>query len=642
MPDPQVAPYGAWASPITIELLTAKTIGLAGLQLDGNDLYWIESRATEAGRNVLVRRAPDGLIADVTPPPFNVRTRVHEYGGGAALVADGVIYFSHFPDQRLYRVLPGGEPTPLTAEEALRYADAVLDRSRHRLICVCEDHTVPGQEARNYLATVDLTNGLVQPLVTGHDFFAAPRLSPDGSQLAWLTWDHPQMPWDGTELWVAAVHADGTLGPAQLVAGGREESVLQPEWSPEGELYFISDRTGWWNLYRRRGGEIEPLHSLAAEFGNAPWVFGLSSYAFESAQRLVCSFIQDGRGRLALLDTGTLAFEPLELPYTEFYSLRAAPGAVFFIAGSPTESWGLIQLELATRQLTVVRHGTELTLDPACVSLPQALEFPTTGGATAHAFFYPPRNADFVAPPGERPPLLVFSHGGPTGATSAVLAPRIQYWTSRGFAVLDVDYGGSTGYGRAYRERLKGQWGLVDVDDCINAARYVVAQGWADGARTAIRGGSAGGYTTLCALTFHDFFKAGCSLFGIGDLEALARDTHKFESRYLDGMVGPYPAQRDLYLARSPIHHVDRLNCPLLLLQGADDQVVPPNQAEMMAAAVRAKGLPVACLLFEGEGHGFRRAETIKRALEAELYFYGRVFGFTPADPLEPIPIENL
>ena len=450
------------------------------------------------------------------------------------------------------------------------------------------------------------------------------------------------MPWDGTELWIGDLQADGSLRRAQRVAGGARESIFQPEWSPDGVLHFVSDRTGWWNLYRWRDGLIEHLMEMEAEFGRPQWVFGMSTYAFESAGRIICTYNQQGSWRLASLDAVTRKLEPIETPYSEISSLRTAPGRAVFLAGSPTEPTSIVQLDLATRRMEVLRRSSEVEIDTGCLSIPQAIEFPTEQGLTAHAFFYPPQNRDYIAPPDERPPLLVRSHGGPTGATSSTLNPEIQYWTSRGFAVLDVNYGGSTGYGRAYRQRLEGQWGIVDVDDCVNSARYLLQRGEVDGDRLVIRGGSAGGYTTLCALTFRNIFRAGASYYGVSDLEALTKETHKFESRYLDRLIGPYPERHDLYRERSPIHFTERLSCPVVFFQGLEDKVVPPNQAEMMVEALRAKELPVAYLLFDGEQHGFRRAENIKRALDAELYFYSKLFGFELADPVEPVLIENL
>ncbi len=644
MTQPQVAPYGSWKSPITSDLIVAETVRLGQIVLDGEAVYWVEMRPSEGGRSVIVRRTPDGQVTDVTPPPFNAHTRVHEYGGGAFTVADGVVYFSNFADQRLYRQDPDRPPRPITPEGAWRYADGVVDRRRGRLICVREDHTLGDREAVNTIVSVKLDGDAEggQVLVAGNDFYASPRLSPDGTRLAWLTWNHPNMPWDGTELWVGELRADGTLGEVRHVAGGERESIFQPEWSPDGTLYFVSDRTGWWNLYRWRDGQVEPLVEREAEFGLPQWVFGMSTYAFASEGRIVCAYAVRGTWTLAVVETATGRLEPIETPYTTITGVRAAAGRVLFRAGSPVEPISIVQMDLATGRREVLRRSSSLTVDPGYLSIPQLLDFPTEEGQRAYAFFYPPQNRDFVGPPDERPPLLVISHGGPTSATSTVFNPMIQYWTSRGIAVLDVNYRGSTGYGRAYREALYGRWGVADVDDCVNGARYLVERGEVDGERLIIRGGSAGGYTTLCALTFRDFFRAGASYYGISDLEALAQETHKFESRYLDRLVGPYPERRDLYRQRSPIHFADRLSCPIIFFQGAEDRVVPPEQAERMVEALRAKGLPVAYLLFEGEQHGFRRAEHIKRALDAELYFYSRVFSFDLADPVEPVEIENL
>jgi dipeptidyl aminopeptidase/acylaminoacyl peptidase len=639
----QVAPYGSWKSPITADVIVSETSRFGGLALDGEDIYWLESRPAEGGRYVIVRRTLDGRTTDMTPVPFNVRTRVHEYGGGAFVVSDGTIYFSNFTDQRLYRQESGSTPYPITTDVPLRYADGIIDRRRNRLICVCEDHTYVEHEAVNTLAAVKLSDTPdTQVLVSGSDFYASPRLSPGGAQLAWLTWSHPNMPWDGCELWVGEVRDDGSIGQTVQVADGLDESIFQPEWSPNGVLHFVSDRTDWWHLYRWHDGGVEPLCQMEAEFGRAQWLFGMSTYAFESVNRIICTYNERGIWHLGILNTTTGEFEQIETPYSEISFLRCGSGCAVFYAGSPTAPESVVRLDFGTRRMEVLRHSSNVVIDAGYLSLPQAIEFPTEHGLTAHAFFYPPQNRDYTPPSSENPPLIVVSHGGPTGATSTAFDLAIQYLTSRGIAVLDVNYGGSTGYGRAYRQRLNGQWGTVDVDDCVNGARYLVARGVVDEDRTAIRGGSAGGYTTLCALTFCDFFKAGASYYGVSDLEALVQDTHKFESRYLDNLIGPYPEQCDLYRECSPIHFTNLLSCPLIFFHGLEDKVVPPNQAELMVEALRTQGLPVAYIPFEGEQHGFRRAENIKRALEAELYFYAKVFGFALADSVEPVLIENL
>jgi dipeptidyl aminopeptidase/acylaminoacyl peptidase len=643
MKDAVTATYGSWKSPVTSDLVSSSVIRFGyQIETDGEDIYWVEMRPQEAGRYVIVRRSADGQVRDATPPPFNARTRVHEYGGGAFKVDGGTVYFSNFEDQRLYRQAANSVPEPITPDGGLRYADGVVDHRGKRMICVCEDHTDNDKEPENFLAAVSLDgSGQLQRLVSGNDFYSSPRISPDGRFLAWLSWNHPNMPWDYTELWVGEIKQDGSIGNRTRIAGGRDESICQPLYSPDGTLYFISERTGWWNLYRRKDGDSEALCAMEAEFGAPHWVFGISTYTFESAH-LICSYLKNGLSHLAVLNPVTRRLEAIDTPYTSISAVRAGPGFVTLLAGSPTEAESIVRLETATGKLETLRRSTRVAAPPEYLSAPEAIEFPTGGGLTSHALYYRPKNADYAGPAGERPPLIVMSHGGPTGATSSTLDLEIQFWTGRGFAVADVNYGGSTGYGRAYRQRLDGKWGIVDVDDCVNCARYLIERGEVDGTRTAIRGGSAGGYTTLAALTFRDVFKAGASYYGVSDLEGLARDTHKFESRYLDRVVGPYPGSRDLYRERSPINHVERLSCPVIFFQGDEDKVVPPDQAETMVNALRRKGIPVAYILFQGEQHGFRKAQNIKRALDAELYFYSRIFSFRPADDIEPVKVDNL
>ncbi len=652
MTQAKLAPYGSWKSPITSDLIVKESIGLSQLKLDGDDIYWIEMRPSEGGRQVIVRRPKDGQSADVTPREFNARTRVHEYGGGDYAVHDGVVYFSNFADQQLYRQAENSNPELIAKKGGqdvrapsgdLRYADAVIDTKRDRLICVREDHREKDREATNTLASVPFDGGEAQVLVSGQNFYSSPRVSPDGSRLAWLQWNHPNMPWDGCELWAAEFALDGSITNQKLVAGGLEESIFQPEWSPDGMLYFVSDRSGWWNIHRiSEGGAIECVCEMEAEFGMPQWVFGLSTYAFESADRIVCAFAEQGIWRLGLIDPRAQQIERIETPYTEISFVRAASGRAVFRAASPNQPFSIIELDLATLAMKVLQAASRIAIDADYISAPQPIEFPTENGLTAHGFFYPPKNRDFAASANEKPPLLVKSHGGPTSATIAAYMLGIQYWTSRGVAVLDVNYGGSTGYGRAYRKRLNDAWGIVDVDDCCNGAKFLAARGEVDIDRLMIDGGSAGGYTTLCALVFRDTFKAGASHYGVSDAEALAKETHKFESRYLDNLIGPYPERRDLYLARSPINFTDNLSCPVIFFQGLEDKVVPPNQAETMVEALRQKGVTVAYVAFAGEQHGFRRAENIKRALDGELYFYSRVFGFELADAVEPVVIENL
>ena len=643
MAGSEIRPYGSWKSPISSDLIVEGVVGLRNAAVDGDEVHWLESRPGEGGRNVIVHRSPDGRTRDVNPQPFNARTRVHEYGGGDFAVHEGTVFFADFADQRLYSAEPGAEPRPLTAEVDRRYADMVVDAARHRLVAVREDHTGSGEPV-NELAAIDLEDGEERALVSGNDFYSSPRLSPDGGRLAWLAWNHPNMPWDGTELWTAELDASGAPTGAQMVAGGPEESVFQPEWSPDGTLHFVSDRSGWWNLYRVVEGEIQPLHERAAEFGLPQWGLGMSAYAFVTRSRIACAFVERGVFRLGLLDTGSGGLEEIETPFSTISYLRAGGSTdeMIFLAGSATEPASIVRLDAGTGSSEVLRRSSDLEIDAGYLSIPETVEFPTEDGLTAHGFFYPPANRDHAAPAGERPPLLVLSHGGPTSMTTSSLDLEIQYWASRGVAVLDVNYGGSTGYGREYRRRLDGAWGVVDVDDCVNGAKYLADKGLVDGERLLIAGGSAGGYTTLCALAFRDTFAAGASHYGVSDAAALAEETHKFESRYLDRLIGPYPESAGLYRERSPIHHTDGLSCPVIFFQGLEDEVVPPNQAETMFEALKEKGLPVAYVPFEGEQHGFRRAENIKRALDGELFFYSRVFGFDPADPIEPVHIENL
>jgi dipeptidyl aminopeptidase/acylaminoacyl peptidase len=615
-----LAHYGSWKSQITSDSIVADSVGLEDVQLDGDTVYWVETRPKD-GRSVVVRHTAAGVTEDVTPAPFSARSRVHEYGGGACLVNGGIVYFTNFADQQLYSQLPGAAPSAITHNPRARYADTVLDRDRSRLITIREEH--PEDAAvTNTLVSIALASGDEAVLAAGNDFYCSPCLSPDGEQLAWLTWNHPEMPWTGTELWVGKLTEDGTVCELSRIAGGPGESIFQPSWSPDGRLYFVSDRTGWWNLYRFDGADVAELWRIEAEFGQPQWYLGMSTYSFVSPATIAASYITGGVAHLALLNAETFLSKTLDLPFQDISAVRAGRRIVFR-GGAFDCHAGIVRVDPETGDYAILKSATYVAEGlPAYFSVPEPIEFPTEGGLFAHALYYPPRNPDFEAPADTRPPLIVKSHGGPTAAASRILDLRTQYWTSRGFAVVDVDYGGSTGYGRTYRERLHLQWGIVDVADCINAARFLINRGDVDPSKMAITGGSAGGYTTLCALTFARFFQSGASHYGIGDLEVLARDTHKFEARYMDWLVGPYPEQQELYRQRSPIHHVDRLSVPVAFFHGAKDQVVPPNQAELMADAIRAKGLAVSFLLFEDEFHGFRKAENIKRALDGELYFY--------------------
>jgi dipeptidyl aminopeptidase/acylaminoacyl peptidase len=643
---PATLPFGAWPSPVTIDLLTTTAPSVREPGSDGETLLWAESRPQERGRQVLVKLTADGP-RDLTPAPWSVRSRVHEYGGGAWAAIPGVVVFSHVVDDRLYRLDGDGEPQPITPEGGFRYADLQIDAASGRVYAVREDHSGGGHEPVNALVVLDLdgpneNGGAV--IASGTDFVSSPRMSPDGTRLAWITWNHPNMPWDETTLWIGSIAADGTLANPTAVVRGERESVILPGWDRENRLVYVSDRTGWWHLYRREGDRDVQITDGEREFGVPLWVFGVSTWVALDDGSIVAAWTRDGGWNLSVIDPETREIRDLDLPFTSISAVKAHPDGVSVIvtAGTAHQPSDLLVVDTRTGQYASVRPQTGPTVPDEVVSVAEAVSWTAPDGNTAHGFYYPPHNPDATGPAGELPPLIVEIHGGPTSAASSTLDPATQFWTSRGFAILDVNYGGSTGYGRAYRERLNGTWGVVDVDDCVSGALALADQGRVDRDRLVIRGGSAGGYTTLAALTFHDVFRAGVSYYGIGDLEALATDTHKFEARYGDGLVAPYPEGIETYRKRSPIHHVDRLSSALLLLQGMDDKVVPPNQAFTMADAVRRKGLPVALLTFEGEGHGFRMAETTKAALEAELSFFAQIFGYEPSGEVPVLAIDNL
>lgn len=636
---PAVADYGGWTSPITATVVAGESIRLAEPRFDSDrSLYWIETRPSEKGRNVLVRRTPDGKRHDVLPPPWSVRTAVHEYGGGAYAVDGGTVYFSDGETQAVYAAREGQEPVPLTGRSASRYADFAVDRHRSRLVAVREDHSGGNREPRQAIAALDLhrRNGSPRELVAGADFYSNPRISPDGRRACWIEWSHPLMPWDGTELWTGNVDGGGAVTGATLVAGGPGESIFQPEWSSDGSLLFVSDRTGYWNLYRHANGACTPLCGSAAEFGLPQWVFGRSTYGQAEDGSILAAYCEQGRWHLALIrpEADRRCFD---VPYTQIEDVQVLGNQAVFRGASPDEAPTLLSLDLETGATERLRSSARVgeRLRPY-LGHPRSLWFRVGDGTQVHGYYYAPWNPDFEGPQdGKRPPLIVQLHGGPTAAASDALSLTAQFWTSRGFALLELNYGGSTGFGRRYRDRLTEQWGVVDVEDTVAAATRCVDLGLADPDRLIVRGGSAGGFTVLCCLAFSNTFSAGASYYGIGDLEGLAKDTHKFESRYLDGLVGPWPEYADRYAARSPLTAVDRLTAPTVFFQGVEDRVVPKEQTETMAGALRNRGVPVEVHLFEGESHGFRQAETIRKALEAELAFYSRNLpgGEPPRDP---------
>jgi len=644
------APYGTWPSPVSAEMVASAGIDIGHVVLDRETVYWREQRPTEDGRGVVVRH--DGETReDITPEGVNVRSLVHQYGGGDFAIHDSVVFFTDYDDQRVYRRSGDSDPVAITpeptTERGLRYADFEVTADGHVVYCVREDHDAAAgddgtDEPVTTLVRLSAESGEEPKVVaSGHDFYAAPRLSPDGDRLAWLTWDHPRMPWDGTQLHVADVNDDGTLSDERIVMGGPEESAFQPAWRPDGTLHAVSDRNGWWNLYRQEGDNWVAYREAAAEYGVPQWQFGLATYAFLDDGRVATTVTRNGEQALELVGPDGSRDVP-DLPYEVFAPrIRSDGESVFVIASGPATPERLVRWTPdESTGPEVLRRASELSFDDAYVSTPDHVTVPTRDGSETHAFVYPPTNPDVEPPADALPPLVVVAHGGPTSATHPVFNLAIQYFTSRGFAVADVNYRGSTGYGRAYREALYGEWGTTDVEDCIDVARSLADEGRVDSDRVAVRGGSAGGFVVLSAVAFHEDVAAGTSYYGVADLARLAELTHKFESRYLDQLVGPYPEEADTYEARSPVHHADEVDVPVLVLQGADDQVVPLSQAEAMVEALDAQSVPHDLLVFENEQHGFRRADARKRAHEAELAFYGDVFGFDPADDLPSLDLS--
>lgn len=644
-----VRPYGNWPSPISPESVARGSVRFSDLRIDGDNAFWIESRPAEEGRCVVVCEDVKGTVTDVLPAPYSARTRVHEYGGGALTVHNGVIYFANGADGQLYCMTVGGPVRQITAIPTMRFADMIVDERHQRLITIVEDHST--NDVTNSIAAVSLSDGNVTTLIAGNDFYSTPRLSPDGKTIAWTTWNHPLMPWDGCTLFVAPLDDSGGVGEPLQVAGSDTESIYQPEWSPEGVLHFVSDRTGWWNLYSWKSGVTTAIAPMNAECGRPQWVFGTSTYAFLNSNRIAMAIIEQGESHLIVIDTSSVRTTRVNVPFTDGGMgryIRTRGNDIVCDAASPTESTAIVCIDAASSTdlekptVRTLACSSGSSLDPSWISRYTTVAFPSANGRTAYGFFYSPTNPDVDAPADERPPLLVHVHGGPTSSARSSFDMGVQYWTSRGIAILDVNHGGSTGYGRAYRESLRGQWGVVDLEDCVAAAQYLAREGVVDPQRLLISGGSAGGYTTLCALTFGTTFASGTSYYGVADLGLLARETHKFESHYLDSLIAPYPEREDIYRDRSPLSHLDKLSRPLLLLQGSDDAIVPPNQAELMFTALKQRGVSCAYLKFDGEQHGFRQADNIARALEAELYFYSKVLGFELHDSIEPIVIENL
>lgn len=646
-----IAPFGTWTSPLSATAVTGAARALETVMADAGTIYVVELRPDEGGRSAIIRIRPDGTKDDLLPPGFSARSRVHEYGGGAMCAHLGTVFFVNDKDQRIWRVRPGDEPRAVTPEGPLRFADLIVDERRERLIAVCEDHgpvlNGTAKEPSNRLVAIDLTGaGLIDTLFAGSDFVAHPRLSPDGRRLAFVAWDHPNMPWDATNLCIGTFSPSGRMINVEIVIGADAgHSNVMPSWGDDGTLWFSSDASGFWNLWRRNGTTLEAIAPIDAEIGGPAWNFGRSQFVITSRNEIIAVLTRNAVDGLARLDLETGIWHPIATPFTAIHSLRRSGQCIVFAAASSHAEFAACQVDLATQTFDLLHEPTPPRLAPAYVSTPEPVTFgsraPDGSTREAHAFYYPPKNPAFEAPNGEKPPLIVTVHGGPTSATQPVFMLWRHFWTTRGFAILDVNYSGSTGYGRAYRKRLNGQWGVADVEDVVAAASHAGATGLADPDRMAVLGGSAGGFVVLAGLAFHDVFKAGINLFGVSDLKLLAEESHKFEARYCDILVGPLPQAAAIYEARSPLSRIEGIREPLLILQGLDDKVVPPNQSELVFEGVKKSGTPVAYLAFEGEGHGFRHAATRERALTAELYFLGRVFAINPADNLEPVKIEN-
>lgn len=633
---------GEWHSPISAEMLSGGSVRLGDIAIEKDTVYWIESCPTEQGRNTIFRKKPGETPENLLDAPFNVRSRVHEYGGGAMHVTPGGIFFSNDGDRQIYFFQPGESPKQLTQSLESRFADFWFDDRHNRLLTVREVQEPNAAEPRNLISAIDVNNqNEISDLISGADFYSNPTISPDGKRLAFLCWHHPNLPWDATELWLANIADDGSIHSSEKIAGGDNESIFQPQWASDGKLYFVSDKSGWWNIYCWDAGKVEPVIEMAAEFGLPQWVFGMSTFGIIDHQTLASAFSKDGIWQFGIIDLPSKSLNILDLPFTYITQVRASRNQIVFQAGTPQQSGAIVSVYLKSGKHEMLRHSTAVEIDPAVISLPEIFRF-TSDGYPVQGFFYPPKNPDVAPLPEELPPLMLICHSGPTAATDNSLSLKIQYWTSRGFAVADINYRGSTGFGRAFRELLNTNWGIADVADCVNAATALVADGKVDPQRMVISGGSAGGFTVLAALTFHNVFAAGCSRYGISDLAALTQHTHKFEARYNDRLIAQYPQEKQEYRARSPLYHSEKLDKPVIFFQGSDDKVVLPEQSEKMANALRQKGIPVAYVLLDGEGHGFRQPDNIRNVLEWELYFYSRIFNFRPADEISPINIDNL
>ena len=635
--------YGSWESTITPEKITEGGLRFSEIRSNGSDLYFLEGRPEESGRYVIVKQASDGKISDAIPKEFNSRNAVHEYGGGSYAVGQKNIYFTNWNDQRIYKV-NGENVNPITKEppfeKSIRYSDLTLSIDEEWLFCVRETH-FEKEEAKNELVAISTTENSQIVLCTGRDFYSSPRINPTNKEICWLEWDHPNMPWDGTELFIANFDLDG-LSEIKFIDGSKNISIIQPEWSDSGELIYISDESGWWNLKKYSENTTATILDEETDHGEPAWNFGVRTYFLKDDYiYLRGSSKNNNKGLIRKINISGEIIEEIEVLHTSIGGLTHHENKALYIGASPVSNSEIVSYDLMKKNEETIKESNPVKIDIEEISIPEEISFPTTQNAIAYGYFYKPKNKNFQGESEEKPPLLVISHGGPTSATSNALNLSIQYWTNRGIAVADVNYRGSTGYGKKFRDSLKGNWGVYDTDDCIAAVDHLSEKGLVDSSRVAIKGGSAGGYTTINALTFHDRFAVGATYYGIADLSVFIDDTHKFESKYLESLIGKYPEEKEIYYERSAINFTDQLSCPMIIFQGTEDKIVPPSQAEIMAQGLRDKKIPFSLIMYEGEQHGFRQSKNIISSLESELYFYSKVLGFKPFDKLNEIEIEN-
>jgi len=608
------AEFGTWDSPIKASMVAQNNITFQDLVLDNNNIYWSEMRPSENGRYVIVKQTNDLNQQDMLPPGYNARNRVHEYGGASFTVKNDIIYFINYKDQKIYELKPQQMPRAITPE-GTRFAD--MHVTPFGIIAVAESHT-GNNPPENYIAQINIDSGKVSKIASGYDFYAGIAISHDYQHIAWICWNQPNMPWDNNQLWIANLSDNGIISPKQVDPDTPNQSFFQPQWRDDNKLFVVSDKSNWWNIYSIYNLKMSPVFEVESEIGLPQWVFNMSTWGFYN-NKIICTFSDKGIGKLFEYDNAKLS--EIKLPFTSYSQIRSNNTNLVMLAGSSNKPTMLIKLDHHYKY-NVLQTSSQLEISTDYLSQPEHIEFNTTDGRKAYAYFYPPKNKEYQSIPGSLPPLIVQSHGGPTASANANLNLKIQYWTSRGFAFADVNYAGSTGYGREYRKSLEGKWGIYDIDDCSSFAKYLYEHHKVDKNKLAITGGSAGGYTTLAALTFTDTFHVGASHYGVSDLEALAKETHKFEAKYLDKLIGLYPEEKSLYQARAPINHIEKLSAPVIFFQGAEDKIVPPSQAEAMYLALKNKNIKTSYFLFPEEQHGFRKSENIITALEEQRKFF--------------------